>query len=119
MVPRRREQVLVERPLRVFDTSLSGAGQARCPQAPGILLRLVVDGDGLAVQTGEGCLIASLVGRTVGPSVRSGLRTLGRGIAGSALLLAAACGAGRTSSEAGISSASATMPITSIAVRQS
>ena len=30
-----------------------------------------------------------------------------------------ACGAGRTSSEAGINSASATMPITSIAVRQS
>ena len=31
----------------------------------------------------------------------------------------AACGAGRTSNEAGISSAQATMPITSIAVRQS
>ena len=35
------------------------------------------------------------------------------------LQVAAACGAGRTSNEAGISSAQATMPITSIAVRQS
>ena len=39
--------------------------------------------------------------------------------AASAVAGAAACGAGRTSSEAGINSASATMPITSIAVRQS